>query len=55
MKAQSKAKANFKVSMPKHSKQHTASGAAVPPEYAKNLSVVARVSSRAMRVASRGR
>jgi hypothetical protein len=45
-------KASFKVSMPKH-QSHTDKGPAVPVEYAKNISVLNRASSRAMRVASR--
>ena len=58
MKGQSKAIAHFKVSS-KTSKgkpaPHASHGPAVPPEYAHNLSVANRASSRAMRVARRGR
>ena len=53
MKGKSSAKATFKVSMPRASKGvHAAHGPAVPPEYAHNLAVANRASSRAMRVAS---
>lgn len=57
MKGKSNAKAHFKVSTSKSNKKsmHTAQGPAVPPEYAHNLSVANRASSRAMRVARRGR
>lgn len=57
MKGKSSAKANFKVTTKqgKTSVPHAAQGPAVPPEYAHNLSVANRASSRAMRVARRGR
>jgi len=57
MKGKSSAKAHFKVTTKtgKTSAPHAAQGPAVPPEYAHNLSVANRASSRAMRVARRGR
>jgi len=51
----SHAKAQFRVSPSKNKTTgvHAAHGPAVPPEYAHNLAVANRASSRAMRVASR--
>jgi len=52
----SHAKAQFRVTTKnKTTAPHAAHGPAVPPEYAHNLSVANRASSRALRVASRGR
>ena len=53
----SHAKAQFRVSPAKNKTTgvHAAHGPAVPPEYAHNLAVANRASSRAMRVAQRGR
>lgn len=49
-----KSKSSFK-SVTKKTANHVAKSPAVPPEYAHNLRVANRASSRAMRVAQRGR
>jgi hypothetical protein len=56
VQGKSHAKAQFRVSTKnKTTGVHAAHGPAVPPEYAHNISVANRASSRALRVASRGR
>jgi hypothetical protein len=54
IQGKSHAKAQFRISTKnKTIAPHAAQGPAVPPEYAHNLVVANRASSRAMRVASR--